>query len=539
MSELHSYEEMSSFFDLRSGGYDEHMRGLFEHFEGFYTAVTSVIEPTDRQVRILDLGCGTGAELSYLFSKAPNAQITGIDLSPLMLEKLKVKYADRLNQITLVCGSYLDIPFDGDYDYVLSVYTMHHLLPETKHGLYGKIREALKPGGVYVEGDYVVEEAFSRELLERYAKVPERFPAGAQYHIDIPLSVNMQADLLQQAGFESPQVWQLEKEAAVFAAVKAVQEEKREEREFLAWVTQQWHTPFVTGVAESAETHPEKVRRLTLIDGTRRYLKRMESIDGIRSEANLHDAMLTFGVRTAAPLPTRSGERWAERGGHLFVLTEELAGVVINEVQPREALLFGHELAKLHQAMAVLEDRVKVPGMNLAQQLEEWAIPRVLEAAEKNGERDAIEKLAAEMTSGWFPLLEQIPKQLIHRDAHPGNMVMAEDGTVGFLDFEISVSGLRLFDICYFCTSQWIREYTTHKFADPWLNLVTAFRQGYEEISPLSRLERTSAFCVMCAIQMIFISYFHGADRPDLAGTNLEALLGLIRNRRGIELVFE
>ena len=307
--------------------------------------------------------------------------------------------------------------------------------------------------------------------------------------------------------------------------------------EFLAWIEKQWQTPIVT-LVDSVNTNQEKVQRLTFIDGTHRFLKKMASAHRIRLELSIHKVLLEYGVRIAPLLPTYCGERWAEHDGHLYVLAEELAGAVITKVQPRDAFLFGQGLAQLHQAMAVLEDGGQYPRMNLAQQLEEWAFPITMEAIEKDRNRDAIKKLVSEMKVVWFPILELIPKQLIHRDTHPGNMIMGEDGKVGFLDFDISQSGIRLLDICYFCTSQWISDYSLQKYADSWINLLTEFRRGYEEISLLSDLEQASAFFVMCAIQMIFISFWHEKKRPDLVETNLETLIGLLQNRASIKLAF-
>jgi len=45
---------------------------------------------------------------------------------------------------------------------------MHHWLEDEKLPLYQKIYRALKPGGIYIEGDYVVEDSIMEEMLERY-----------------------------------------------------------------------------------------------------------------------------------------------------------------------------------------------------------------------------------------------------------------------------------------------------------------------------------------------------------------------------------
>ena len=68
-------------------------------------------------MEILDLGCGTGLELEGIFSKAPNAVITCIDLSEKMLSKLTSKYSRFLDQIKPIKGSYLIVPFpEKKYD---------------------------------------------------------------------------------------------------------------------------------------------------------------------------------------------------------------------------------------------------------------------------------------------------------------------------------------------------------------------------------------------------------------------------------------
>ena len=91
-----------------------------------------------------------------------------IDLSEKMLDLFREKHAGHLSQITLIRASYLDVVLEsGSFDYAVSVMTLHHLYPETKRHLYEKIRSWLKPGGTYIEGDYVVSEEKERCLLER------------------------------------------------------------------------------------------------------------------------------------------------------------------------------------------------------------------------------------------------------------------------------------------------------------------------------------------------------------------------------------
>lgn len=52
-------------------------------------------------------------------------KITGIDLSKDMLEKLRVKYADK--DIDLIMADYFEYPLEAEkYDAALSFETLHH-----------------------------------------------------------------------------------------------------------------------------------------------------------------------------------------------------------------------------------------------------------------------------------------------------------------------------------------------------------------------------------------------------------------------------
>jgi tRNA (cmo5U34)-methyltransferase len=214
-------EEMSKFFDDRAAGYDEHMHGLLRDFDTFYMQIAKPIIATDKAVKVLDLGCGTGNQLKDIFQKLPNAQVTAIDLSEEMLGKLREKYPFYLTQIKIVQGSYLTIPFsDCSYDYVVSVYSLHHFTKDVKHSLYEKIKKSLKPKGMYIEGDCVVSADKEAQLLANYQQVVGKESSNGLYHVDIPCSLQTQINLLQDAGFSKVDViyHNEDEEAAIIVA---------------------------------------------------------------------------------------------------------------------------------------------------------------------------------------------------------------------------------------------------------------------------------------------------------------------------------
>lgn len=222
-------EPMAAFFDTRADGYDDHMRSnVFTNttFVHFYGAIASQIPETDQPLQILDLGCGTGLEIEFLLQRAPNAQITAVDLSEQMLARLAQRYCAQLQQITLVADSYLTMDLGAQrYDIILSAMTIHHLLHEPKRQLHAKIYTALKPGGKYIEGDAVTTAAHEAAFLAEYAEAVAQMPSAEDgaYHMDVPFSIETQRDLLLSVGFKDfALIWELDRTAEWNQAVYAV-----------------------------------------------------------------------------------------------------------------------------------------------------------------------------------------------------------------------------------------------------------------------------------------------------------------------------
>lgn len=163
-------EEMKSFFDQRVNGYDEHMASSIEDYSIFYSKIAAPFEKTNEPIQVLDLGAGTGIELEFILDKAPNAKITAVDLSEVMLKKLGKKYKAFRSQIKMISDYYISLKLKPhSFNYVVSVMSLHHLMPAEKIALYKKLRNALVPTGAYVEGDYIVSLEEENRLLKEFS----------------------------------------------------------------------------------------------------------------------------------------------------------------------------------------------------------------------------------------------------------------------------------------------------------------------------------------------------------------------------------
>lgn len=197
-------EKMGEFFDARLNGYEEHQMACIASAREFYAFTASCL-PQFPGACLLDLGCGTGLELDDYFERVPSARVTGIDLAPGMLDGLRKKFPEK--SLTLVLGSYFDVPFDENaYDAAVSVESLHHFTKGEKTPLYEKLRKALKPGGCFILTDYFAaseeDERFRRAELLRLKK-EQNIMEEAFYHYDTPLTVEHEKEALAHAGFSS------------------------------------------------------------------------------------------------------------------------------------------------------------------------------------------------------------------------------------------------------------------------------------------------------------------------------------------------
>lgn len=190
-------EEMDAFFAQRVGTYEEHM---LSHWSEDYVRLAASL-PSDTE-RILDLGCGTGLELDEIYRFFPDLQVVGIDLSETMLQKLREKHSGRA--LELICGSYLTEPFPGPFDAAISFESLHHFTAAEKLPLYKKICDALAPGGVFLNCDYIAccdeEETLLRETCDR-RRQRDHIPDAAFIHFDTPLTAEHEMQVLRDAGF--------------------------------------------------------------------------------------------------------------------------------------------------------------------------------------------------------------------------------------------------------------------------------------------------------------------------------------------------
>jgi SAM-dependent methyltransferase len=140
-SALRAYrrETQAAAFDFIGERYDE----AFPHKEGQVAAgqwLTARLEPG---ARVLDAGCGTGVPTARQLVEA-GAQVTGIDISPVMLELAQANVPEARFQELDVTD--IDARL-GTFDGVVAFFSLLMLPREQIPGALSRLHQVLRPGG--------------------------------------------------------------------------------------------------------------------------------------------------------------------------------------------------------------------------------------------------------------------------------------------------------------------------------------------------------------------------------------------------------
>jgi tRNA (cmo5U34)-methyltransferase len=148
----------------------------------------------DREPRaILELGTGTGRTASLLLAAHPQAQLVGIDSSAEMLAAAREALpADRVELRLARLED--DLPA-RPFDLVVSALAVHHLAPDEKADLFGRVAGVLGPAGRFVLGDVVIPERAEDAVVP----LEEGF--------DRPDTAEAQVEWLRAAGLDAEVVW--------------------------------------------------------------------------------------------------------------------------------------------------------------------------------------------------------------------------------------------------------------------------------------------------------------------------------------------
>lgn len=138
--------------------------------------------------RVLELGCGIGAQTVHLLRSSPRAHIVAVDRSEESLAQARTRVAAFAPHARVEWhrADVYDLPFaDAEFDHVFVCFVLEHL-PDPRRALSG-LRRVLRPGGTVtvIEGDhgsafFHPDSAFARAAIDCQVRLQAASGGDAQ-----------------------------------------------------------------------------------------------------------------------------------------------------------------------------------------------------------------------------------------------------------------------------------------------------------------------------------------------------------------------
>lgn len=275
------------------------------------------------------------------------------------------------------------------------------------------------------------------------------------------------------------------------------------------------------------------------------YILRHWERSRILKAMRVEKALTAQGFVSAAPVLSKFGKEYID-GEYIYTLTKRTPGVSLCKDDRFGAnrrdygMKYGASIAKLHHALSAVEANIMPDEINLYKQISEWAIPAMKKQNEQYG-MSLTDDYFGDYIMNFGAVFDKLPKQLIHRDPNPTNILFDGDEVSGFINFDLSERNIRLWDPCY-CATGILSEWRgVENIYEKWADILDGILHGYDSVNPLTAEEKQSVFYVICSIQMICAAWFEaqeGGEFKELAKTNREMLSFIVKNKTIISSIF-
>ena len=139
---------------------------------------------------VLDLGCGPGSLAVRLLERIPGASVVAIDDDPLLLTLGRAAYGGRpglrfADQDLRAPGWAGALALDGGADAAVSTTALHWLRAGALRSMYAQLATVLRPGGLLLDGDHLLEDETEAPILARLGdalseRAAQRLRSGQQ-----------------------------------------------------------------------------------------------------------------------------------------------------------------------------------------------------------------------------------------------------------------------------------------------------------------------------------------------------------------------
>lgn len=204
-------KKVKEHFESEAAEFDEIIKKLIPYYNEMIEALVSVIIfDKNKEIKVIDLGCGTGTISEEIRKKYPNAKFTCVDIAENMLQMAELKLG---SDVKFIKSDFNDFVFPEKYDLIVSSLALHHLTEEKDVDIfYKKIYDALNSQGTFINADVVLASTKNLQdiFIEKWIKYMNKSVSMEEienkwlpsyYSEDRPINMMKHLELLEKLNF--------------------------------------------------------------------------------------------------------------------------------------------------------------------------------------------------------------------------------------------------------------------------------------------------------------------------------------------------
>lgn len=241
-------------------------------------------------------------------------------------------------------------------------------------------------------------------------------------------------------------------------------------------------------------------------------IKYTNNLGNVNKTVDISKALENVGLASLKIVPNLEGKDYVENGELYFYLAKRVKGesilasnVYLDEYE-KKARFIGEIVGQLDLALEKTD--VVVDEADTLGAVRDNALPKLKDIFPGDG------LPSGEFMKALETLYPRLPRQIIHRDPNPHNIIVAGDKW-GFIDFDLSERNVRIFDPCYAATailSETFEDGNEEKLVK-WTKVMKEIMYGYDCVVHLSEDEKEAVPYIILANQLLATSWFEGKDK--------------------------
>lgn len=264
--------------------------------------------------------------------------------------------------------------------------------------------------------------------------------------------------------------------------------------------------------------------------GDEYVIKYTANLGNTKKAIEIAGALNNVGLSAPTIIPTRDGREYVQEGEIYFTLYRKIngerviAGKLYLDDYQKKARFTGEIIGWLDKALSAIDTTADEADTYDA--VKSWALPNI------SSELGLDDTFTKKFLDEFENIYKSLPRQVIHRDPNPGNIIVADDKW-GFIDFELSERNVRIFDPCYAATSilsETFEDGNIDKFMK-WISIMKEMIAGYDSIVKLTEEEKKAVPYIILANQFLSTAFFADKGRyEELYTTNRKMTRSIIDN---------